>query len=131
MIVVDTSAVVALLRREVDADRIVVAIGNASELLISAVSAFEARMVMGGRYGDSGTREFDLFLHEALVRIEAFDADQAFLAYTAFRRYGKGMGHPAQLNMGDCAAYALAKSLDLPLLYIGDDFSKTDVKSAL
>ncbi len=56
---------------------------------------------------------------------------QAFHAARAYRRYGKGMGHPAQLNMGDCAAYALAKSLDLPLLYVRKDFSKTDVKSAL
>lgn len=129
--VVDTSAVVALLRQEAGAEKIALAIDAANEVVMSAVSVFETRMVMGGRYGDAGTREFDLFLHDAAVRIDPFDGDQAFLAYAAFQKYGKGRGHPAQLNMGDCAAYALAKSLDLPLLYIGDDFARTDITPAL
>ena len=63
--------------------------------------------------------------------IRAFDVEQAGLAFAAYRRYGKGSGHRARLNLGDCAAYALARSLDLPLLFRGDDFGHTDIRSAL
>ena len=129
--VIDTSALIAVIRGERRAADIADVINNTPVIRISAVNAYEARIVMRGRYGDSGIRELEKFLVDVEIAVAAFDADQAFLAYRAYEKYGKGMGHPAQLNMGDCAAYALAKSMDLPLLYVGEDFAKTDVTSAL
>lgn len=131
MIVLDTSAVVALLLREPRAAAIATLIDSTPVPHMSAVTAFELRIVMRRRLGDHGVREADLFLAETDVAVVAFDADQAALASRAYARFGKGSGHPAQLNLGDCAAYALAKSMDLPLLYVGEDFARTDITSAL
>lgn len=75
--------------------------------------------------------DLDGFLRRTAPEIHAFNETQASLAFAAYRRYGKGSGHPARLNLGDCAAYALATSLDLPLLFKGEDFSRTDVRQAL
>jgi ribonuclease VapC len=69
------------------------------------------------------------FLREIAAEIVPFDEHQARLAYEAFRRFGKGQGHKAQLNLGDCAVYALAKSLEEPLLFVGNDFSRTDIEA--
>lgn len=129
--VIDTSAVVASLNAEPDADRFRAALKSAAECVMSAFTVFECRTVLGMRFGDAKLREFELLLAKLPVRIVPFDADQAILAHQAYRRYGKGTGHPAQLNLGDCAAYALALTLGMPLLFKGDDFPRTDVPAAL
>jgi ribonuclease VapC len=86
--------------------------------------------VIESRKGEPGGRELDLLLYRARIDIVPLDQDQAEIARIAWRRFGKGR-HPAALNYGDCFAYALAKSRRLPLLYIGDDFSQTDIETAL
>lgn len=128
--VVDTSAVIAFLRGEAGADRIEILLDETSELRMSAFNAFECRVVLLRRFGESAVGDFDLLVVRAGVILDPFDADQAELALDGYRRFGKGSGHPAQLNLGDCAAYALARSRALPLLFVGDDFSRTDIEAA-
>ena len=128
--VVDTSAVIAFLRGEAGADRIEILLDETSELRMSAFNAFECRVVLLRRFGESAVGDFDLLVVRAGVILNPFDADQAELALEGYRRFGKDSGHPAQLNLGDCAAYALARSRALPLLFVGDDFSRTDIEAA-
>ena len=126
-IAVDTSAIVAILRNEPEKDRFVDALLAASARFMSAVSLQEAGMVIAGRFGDDTIWEpLDALLARLDVEIVAHDAALARIARTAFLRFGKGR-HPAQLNFGDCAAYALARANGLPLLFKGGDFSKTDI----
>ena len=125
MIVVDTSALVAVLSGESERDDFNEKIA-AGDCCISAASYVEAHIVMEARYGETGSRELSLYLHEANMRIVPVDRDQADLARLAFRNFGKGR-HGASLNYGDCFSYALAKRLGAPLLFKGDDFSRTDV----
>ncbi len=87
-------------------------------------------MVLESRYGAEGIRDFDLFLSKASISVLPVDVDQGYLARQAFRQYGKGR-HPAGLNFGGCFSYALAKSLGQPLLFKGNDFSQTDIKTAV
>ncbi len=102
----------------------------AERRFISAVSVMEACFVLAGRDGDRDQwRSTDDFIRDAEVQVMPFDERAALLARDAFLRYGKGR-HPAALNMGDCASYALAKSRDLPLLFKGNDFSQTDIRVA-
>jgi ribonuclease VapC len=129
-IVLDTSAIIALLFREPAADLLAEAVGAAASRAISAASVVEAGMVAQGRVGDSGERELDLLLHELAIEVVPFTAAHAEIARSAFRRYGKGR-HPAKLNLGDCFAYALASALGRPLLFVGDDFTKTDIPAAV
>ena len=98
--------------------------------LISAGTLLETSIVIEARFGEAGGRELDLLIHKAQIRIEPFDQEQAEIAREAYRTYGKGR-HPAGLNYGDCFAYALSSARSEPLLYKGEDFSKTDIKSAL
>jgi ribonuclease VapC len=98
--------------------------------LISSFNALETGIVVEARKGEAGGREFDLLMHRAQIEIVAMNADQAELARSAWRKYGKG-NHPADLNIGDCCAYALAKYSGEPLLFKGDDFSQTDIQSAV
>jgi len=128
--VVDTSAVIAFLRNEPEAGRIEELLAQTDVLLISAVNVLECRTVLERRFGAAAVAEFERFLAETDAGVEAFDAEQSALAFEAYRRFGKGSGHPAQLNLGDCAAYALAKTHGLPLLFKGEDFSRTDVLAA-
>ena len=129
-IVVDTSAVVAILRDEPEKDRFVDAILAASPRLISAVSVQEAGMVIAGRHGGEAIWEpLDALLVRLDVEIVAHDAALARVARMAFLRFGKGR-HPARLNFGDCASYALAKAHNVPLLFKGDDFARTDIAAA-
>lgn len=130
-LVVDTSAVVAFLRSEPEADGIEAALADAREIYISAFTVFEARVVLARRFGPHASADFELLLVKLRAEITPFDSEQADLAAGAYRRFGKGSGHPAQLNLGDCASYALARQLDLPLLFKGDDFGRTDLKAAL
>jgi ribonuclease VapC len=130
-IVIDTSAIIAILRNEPEKDRFVDAILAASSRLMSAVSMQEAGMVIAGRFGDEAVWEpLDALLSRLELEIVPHDADLARIARQAFLRFGKGR-HPAALNFADCATYALAKSNNLPLLFKGDDFSKTGIVPAV
>ena len=123
----DTSCVVAVALRESGYEIYMELLTHASTLHLSAVSRVELGIVA---HNKSIARQVDALLAALKVKIEPFDAGQAALALTAFAKYGKGR-HPAALNFGDCCTYALAKSLDLPLLYRGNDFAQTDIASAL
>jgi ribonuclease VapC len=132
MIVVDSSALVAILEHEVDAAVYARAIELADRLLISAVNVHETGVVLRVRRGLSALERLWRFLVvENDFEIAAFDETQARLAVSAFDRYGKGIHSKARLNLADCAAYALASSLGAPLLFKGDDFSATDVEACL
>ena len=125
--VIDTSAIVAILQNEPEQDAFIEAIESANICLVSAASFFEASIVILTRYGMDGILDLDLFMAKAGIEISSVDSDQANIARRAFRDFGRGR-HPAELNFGDCFSYALAKSLDLPLLFKGSDFSKTDIR---
>ncbi|MBI4724457.1 MAG: type II toxin-antitoxin system VapC family toxin [Rhodomicrobium sp.] len=127
----DSSALVAILRMEPDARELLRALANARGRLISALNLLETSLVLAGPKGGAGIwGPLDAFLAEAAVDIVAFGSGEAQFARDAFIRYGKGR-HPAALNFGDCAAYALAKSRNVPLLFKGGDFRKTDIVPAL
>jgi ribonuclease VapC len=126
--VIDTSAVAAILFDEPDAAALEGKIADDPVRLMSAATLLEATIVIEARLGDAGGREFDLWLHRAEIEILGVDAEQADLARRAWRRFGRGR-HPAGLNYGDCFSYALAATRDEPLLFKGDDFTKTDVKA--
>jgi ribonuclease VapC len=127
--VLDTSAIVAILLGEPDADRYSAAIAAAPVRLLSAVNRVELSLVIEGRKGEAGRRALETFLAEAGIVVTDVGAEQATLAIEGFRRFGRGR-HPAGLNIGDCFAYALARATDEPLLYTGDDFARTDVTAA-
>jgi ribonuclease VapC len=131
VIVIDSSALVAILRLEPDAKELLRALVSARGRLMPALNMLETSLVLAGAQGGANIwQPLDAFLAEADVEIVPFDSEQAFFARNAFLRFGKGR-HPAALNFGDCAAYALAKSRSLPLLFKGGDFSKTDVMKAI
>lgn len=127
--VLDTSAIIAILQNEPEAERLISAMQDAGSLRVSAASVVEAGIVMYAKYGDAGEIEVDQFVQRLNISIVPVSAGHADLARSAYRKYGKGI-HSAGLNYGDCFSYALAVSLDDQLLFIGDDFSKTDVKTA-
>ncbi len=126
--ILDSSAVIALLFDEPGAQDLLQAIQNDPQRMMSSASALEALMVAVGRAGDSATYRLDALLADMEIEIVAFDADQLRAARDAFFRFGKGR-HPARLNFGDCITYALAKTSGQPLLFKGDDFSKTDIET--
>jgi ribonuclease VapC len=128
--VVDTSALVAVLAAEPGWRRLLRAMEEADRLLISAASLVEAGIVMDGRLGPRQAEILDQLLDRLAVEIVPVDAAQASLAREAFRRFGKGR-HSPRLNFGDLFAHALAQSLGEPLLFVGDDFSRTDIVPAL
>jgi len=129
--IIDTSALVAVLRQEPDAIRFAAAIESAEENRISAATYVEAAAVIDGRRDPISSRKFDEFLTKARIIIEPVTREQAYVARRAYHDFGKGSGHRAGLNFGDCFAYALAKECGEPLLFKGRDFSETDVVSAL
>lgn len=128
--VIDTSALVAILLGESDAERIAKAIADNQQRLIGSFTALETGIVIEARKGEAGSREFDLLVHYADIEIVAMTAEQFEVAREAWRRFGKG-NHPASLNIGDCCTYALARVSGEPLLFKGDDFSQTDIPSVL
>jgi ribonuclease VapC len=128
--VVDTSALAAILLREPDAREFDRVLATASVRLMSAVTRVEISMVIEGRKRDGGRADLDALLREVPLEVAAVTPQQAEIAIEAFRRYGKGR-HPAHLNIGDCFAYALAKATGLPLLFKGGDFALTDIPPAL
>lgn len=128
--IVETSALVAIFRGEPEADDFLRAIEAAQVCRLSAASYLEIGIVMdGGRSVDLGQR-IDDFLAAASIVIEPVTEAQARLARQAYRDFGKGGGHPARLNFGDCFAYALAREKNEPLLFKGEDFARTDVRVA-
>jgi len=126
--VIDSSALIAILLAEPEAPALAQAIANDNEHLLSAVSALETAMVIETKKGPAGGREFDLLLHKAQIEIVGMDAAQVQLAREAFLKFGKAR-HPAALNLGDCCAYALARHAGAPLLFKGEDFRRTDIES--
>ncbi len=130
MIVVDSSALIAILRREPEADSFLHIIAAADGCLLSSVSLLETSMVLAGRTGDATSwAELDALIARAGMQMVAQDAGLVEEAREAFLRYGKGR-HLVAFNFGDCASYALAKNRSLPLLFKGDDFSRTDLTAA-
>jgi ribonuclease VapC len=128
--VIDTSALVAILTGEPERRRFIEAIESAESRLVSTATFVETSIVIESRHGADGLHVFDLFLAKTEAEIVAVDADQAHAARRAFSRFGKGR-HPAGLNYGDCFSYALASVRSEPLLFKGDDFPRTDVVAAL
>lgn len=127
----DTPAVIAAIANEPESARYQTAMLSSEELLISSVAVLEAKIVLFARLGPTAVDLFDELLEKAGIAIVPFDDEMAKVAFDAFRRFGKGQGHPAQLNIVDCAVYALAKVRSEPLLFKGDDFARTDISSAL
>jgi len=125
-IVVDTSAVVAILGNESAADAAIKEMGNAEDRLMSAATLVELGMVMEARLGSAGALAVDRFLRDGEVRVVAVDRQQADRALDGWRRFGKGR-HSAALNLGDCFTYGLAAEQGLPVLCTGNDFSQTDL----
>jgi len=128
--IIDTSAVLAILFAEDDADRYAQAISEADVRLMSAANYLEAGVVADNQVGAAAGRQVDALIKRAGVLVEAVTRDHADIARQAYLDFGKG-NHPARLNFGDCFAYALSKKTGLPLLFKGDDFSKTDLARAL
>jgi ribonuclease VapC len=128
--VVDSSAVLAILFDEPERDAFADALSDAGLRLMSSLNVLEAAVVVSSRKGPYGARERDLLLHRAEFEVVSFTSDHLRLARDAYERYGKGR-HPAGLNLGDCCAYALARHTGEPLLFNGDDFPRTDVVPAL
>ena len=126
--VVDTSAVIAILLGEPETIRFARALTDSSRKMMSAFNALESAIVIEARKGETGGRELDLLLHRARIEIIALNNDQVEIALTAYRKFGK-WNHPACLNIGDCCAYALARYSGEPLLFKGNDFSQTDVQA--
>ena len=128
--VVDTSALIAILLGEPETESFVRALAGDPKRMISAFNALESGIVIEARKGAAGGRELDLFLHRARIEIIALNSDQVEIGLSAWKKYGKGK-HPAGLNIGDCCAYALAKYSGEPLLFKGKDFSQTDIQPVI
>jgi ribonuclease VapC len=134
MIVVDSSGVIALLAGESSAAALAMRLAADPKRVMSVATYLEAGTVIATRTRSDrfGAIAFlDTFLAEADIELRAVDEEQARIALDARIRYGRGMGHSGVLNFGDAFSYALAKSLDAPLLFVGDDFTRTDIEAAL
>ena len=129
--IIDTSALIAILRAEADASDMALAIEKAEVRRISAASYLETAVVIDASRDPVASRRFDELVGAAELQVESVTFDQARIARDAYRDFGKGSGHPAGLNFGDCFAYALAKTTGEALLFNGNDFGHTDVTPAL
>lgn len=129
--IVDSSAVVAVLAQEPDADVFLAALVDAQSSTMSAATYVECSIVLDRHPPGTAGHQLDQFLLETRVALTSFTPEQSRIARRAYRDYGRGSGHPARLNFGDCFSYALATERDEPLLFKGDDFGHTDVRSAL
>ncbi|MEX2537011.1 MAG: type II toxin-antitoxin system VapC family toxin [Trueperaceae bacterium] len=127
--VIDTSAILAILAGEPERKAFNASIASAASCSMSTGSYLETAIVVESRYGFEGIRDLQLLLSTAMVQLVPFDSEQALIARQAYARYGKGM-HRVALDFGDCFAYALCKKIGEPLLYKGDDFSETDISPA-
>lgn len=128
--VLDSSAIIAILMQEPGSDDLIEVMESSGVLRLSAATLVETAIVMQARFGDAGERELDVLLHRIGVDVVPLSPEQAEIARSAYGRFGKGR-HTAALNFGDCFPYALAACLGEPLLFTGNDFSQTDVTSAL
>lgn len=129
MIVVDTSALFAIVTGEHESQRCIEALVRESEILVSAATLVEAGIVLEGRRGATAVAELDLLVERQQMSVVPVDAVHVAMARQGFRLYGKGR-HPAALNFGDCFSYALARLSAAPLLFVGDDFARTDIAAA-
>src|SRR3989442_11427418 len=129
--IIDASALIAILRDEPEARSCAEAIASTSSRRVSAVNYVEAAVVIDGSRNPVASRRFDDLFREAQLVVEPVTEAQARIAREAYRDFGKGSGHPARLNFGDCFAYALARTTGEPLLFTGDDFGQTDIAPAL
>jgi ribonuclease VapC len=130
VIVVDTSALLAILHNEAERDRFLDILANDDKPMVSAVTFYEAMLVSAARRGPGNLDDLDDLIQAAEAEIVPFNDNQARAAHAAYMRYGKGIHPTARLNLCDCVAYALAKDLDVPLLFKGQDFVATDVTPA-
>lgn len=126
--IIDTSALAAIVFREADRDSYRQAIIQAPRRVISAATYVELSIVVDSRHDPVLSRSLDDLLTSLGIEVADLTADQARIARSAHRDFGRGSGHPARLNLGDCFSYALAKQTDEPLLWKGDDFGHTDVR---
>ncbi len=126
VVVIDSSVLIAILLKEPETEYFTKLLIDTDSIYISAVSIVESSMVIEYKKGEQGATQFDELLKTIVPTVIAFDVQQAILARTAWRTYGKGR-HPAKLNFGDCCSYATAKHLNQPLLFKGNDFSQTDI----
>jgi ribonuclease VapC len=126
--VIDSSALLAILFGEPEKRRFNEKIAADAVRMMSAASCLESAIIIDDRLGYEGARDFKMFLAEADIVVEPVTLEQAEVARDAYRRFGKG-NHVAALNFGDCFAYALAKTTGEPLLFKGDDFSQTDIET--
>ena len=129
--IVDSSALIAIWRLENDAQLYTKKLEEARTALLSVSNYLEIAMVVEAQRDPIETRRLDAFLKKARIIFEPVTLKQIEIARAAWRDFGRGSGHPAKLNYGDCFAYALAKDKDMPLLYKGSDFGHTDIVSAL
>lgn len=128
--IVDSSAIVALIHQEPEAPRIAQLLGESTETLMSAGTYLETAIVLDSKRDPVLSRQLDSLLEDASVRVVDVTMQQVSIARAAYHDFGRGSGHPAGLNFGDCFAYALAKDTGQPLLFKGDDFIHTDVEPA-
>ena len=128
MIVVDSSALIAILEEEPKSDRFLTHLREASRRLASAVTVYETGIVIGARRGWESVTEVTALLEQLGIEIVPFSEPHLMGALDAYRRFGKGVNPKTRLNLGDCVAYALAKSMKAPLLFKGADFSETDIE---
>jgi ribonuclease VapC len=128
--IIDTSALIAILKNEPESEAFSEAIETAKVVRISAASYLESNIVVGRCKNPILTARLEEILENPGLQIEPVTAAQAKIAWEAYRDYGKGSGHPANLNFGDCFSYALAREKREPILYKGDDFAHTDLRSA-
>ena len=128
--VIDTSALLAILQDEPERRAFGEAIEGAGSCSMSVANLLETSLVIESRFGAEGTRDLDQLIEKARIELVPVDIEQLGIARRAFSRFGKGR-HPAALNFGDCFAYALARALGEPLLYKGDDFARTDIEAAV
>lgn len=129
--IVDTSALVAILRNEPECLSFAQTLDDADVLRISAATYLEFSMVIDSRQDPVMSRDVDEILDRFGIVIEPVTVEQARIARQAIRDYGRGSGHPARLNIGDCFSYALAREKREPLLFKGKDFAQTDLRSAI
>jgi ribonuclease VapC len=130
IVVVDSSVVVAIFKREADASDLIDRLASFQKRIISAASFFEAAIVCEDWAKPADPKEFNLTLAALRLEIAPATLPQMEIARQAHRRFGKGRGNPAVLNFGDCFVYALAKELGAPVLFKGGDFSQTDIEAA-
>ncbi len=129
--VIDTSALIAIMSDEPERRSFNELIEKSAHTCISAANLLETRIILFARFDDSATLALDAFFQKSGTTVMEVSPRIADIAFDAYRRFGKGTGHGAALNYGDCFSYALAKYLDAPLLFKGGDFSRTDIVSAM